>query len=274
MQGIAIAGSDSALYSERIRQMWGRRPLEVYGCTEGLILALQTWDYQGMTFLPNLNFLEFIPEEYHYKAGVIPGYTPPTLLLDEVTPGENYELVITSLLGGCFVRYRLGDLVKITAQRNDALDIDLPQIVFYSRDDGLIDLAGFTRLTERTIAQALAAAGIPCRDWVGRREGRDAGVLHLYLEIKNDEAWNVPDLTAAIDRQLKRMDVPYAELESMLGLKPLQVTLLPKGSFQRCADQRRAAGVDQAQLRPSHLNPSDDLVAMLVHGTPVSSRRS
>ena len=269
LQGIAIAGSDSALYKERIREMWGREPLEVYGCTEGLVLAMQTWDYQGMTFLPNLNFLEFIPEEEHYRAGAIPGYRPRTLLLDEVLPGENYELVITSLLGGCFVRYCLGDMVKITALRNEALGIDLPQMTFYSRDDSLIDLAGFTRLTEKTIVQALTAAQVPWQDWVARKEGSDTGVLHLYLELKEDGHWGVPELTAAIHQQLKRLDAPYADLESMLGLEPLQVTRLPLGAFQRCIAQRRAAGIDPAQLRPPHINPSDDLVASLVNGTRV-----
>ena len=269
LRGIAIAGSDAVLYKERIRELWGRQPLEVYGCTEGLVLAMQTWDYQDMTFLPNLNFLEFIPEEEHYRAGTIPGYRPHTLLLDEVSPGENYELVMTSLLGGCFVRYCLGDLVKITARRNEALDIELPQTAFYSRDDSLIDLAGFTRLTEKTIAQALVAAHVPWRDWVARKEGSDTGVLHLYLELKEDDHWSVPELTAAIHQQLKRLDAPYADLESMLDLEPLQVTLLPRGAFQRCIAQRQAAGVDPAQLRPPHINPSGDLVATLVNGAHV-----
>ncbi len=269
VRGIAIAGSDSSLYRERIKEMWGREPLEIYGCTEGLVLAMQTWDFQGMTFLPNLNFLEFIPEEEHYKAEAIPGYRPSTLMLDEVSPDGVYELVITSLLGGCFVRYRLGDLVKITSRRNDALDIDLPQMTFYSRDDSLIDLAGFTRLTEKTIAQALVAADVSCQDWVARREGRDAGVLHLYVELKNGRHATAPDLTAAIHQQLKRLDPPYADLEQMLGLEPLQVTLLQKGAFERCIASRRIAGVDRAQLRPPHLNPSDDLVATLVNGVAV-----
>ena len=192
----------------------------------------------------------------------------------EISPGENYELVITSLLGGCFVRYRLGDLVKVMASRNEALDIDLPQISFYARDDGLIDLAGFTRLTEKTIAQALAAAGVSCQDWVARREGHDTGVLHIYLELSNGRRWTAPDLTAAVHRELKRLDAPYADLESMLGLEPLRVSMLRSGTFQEHQDRRRASGTDKAQLRPSHINPSDDLIAALLDGTsvPIQSR--
>ncbi len=266
VRGIAIAGSDSALYRERIKEVWGQEPLEVSGCTEGLVLAMQTWDFRGMTFVPNLNFLEFIPEEEHHKSAEIPGYRPYTLLLDELSPGGNYELVITSLLGGCFIRYRLGDLVTVTERRNDVLDIDLPQVEFYSRDDSLIDLGGFTRLTEKTIGQALAGGGVTCRDWIARREDRDAGVLHIYVELKNGHQVAAPEMTAAIHQQLKQLDAPYADIESMLGLTPLRVTLLPKGTFERCVSRRRAAGVDPAQLRPPHINPSDDLVAVLLDG--------
>ncbi|MCZ6614745.1 MAG: GH3 auxin-responsive promoter family protein, partial [Chloroflexi bacterium] len=168
--------------------------------------------------------------------------------------------------------YRLGDLVKVTALRNEALDIDLPQITFYARDDGLIDLAGFTRLTEKTIAQALAAAGVSCQDWVARREGGDTGVLNIYLELSNGRRWTAPDLTAAIHRELKRLDAPYADLEGMLGLEPLRVSVLRKGAFQEHWDRRRASGIDKAQLRPSHINPSDDLIAALLDGASVPAQ--
>ena len=33
-----------------------------------------------------------------------PSYIPPTYLMDEVRPGEKYELVFTILKGGAFAR--------------------------------------------------------------------------------------------------------------------------------------------------------------------------
>ncbi len=83
--------------------MWGREPLEFHGSTETVFIATQTWDHQDMTFIPHLNFFEFIPEEESIKSREDPTYQPLTLLLDEVKPG-NYELVITSLHCGPFVR--------------------------------------------------------------------------------------------------------------------------------------------------------------------------
>ena len=147
---IASMGTDSTIYKERIKDLWGRTPLEVYGNSETTVVATQTWDYDGMVFFPNLNFLEFIPEREHFKWQINHSYQPKTVLLDEVKVGENYELVITSFHGGAMVRYRVGDMIRITALRNEKLNIDIPQMVFERRADDLIDL-GFMRLTEKVI---------------------------------------------------------------------------------------------------------------------------
>ena len=45
-----------------------------------------------MTFIPNLNFLEFIPEKEHFKWQLDNDYQPRTLLLNELKAGEKYEL--------------------------------------------------------------------------------------------------------------------------------------------------------------------------------------
>jgi len=61
IKGIITSGLDSSVYKDKIKEYWGRYPLDVYANTEGGVIATQTWDYEGMTFIPNLNFLEFIP---------------------------------------------------------------------------------------------------------------------------------------------------------------------------------------------------------------------
>jgi len=112
LKGLVSAGTDGSVYREKIKEMWGRYPLDIYGTTEAVMIAMQTWDYQGMTFIPHLNFLEFIPQEDSLKSRQDPTYQPPTLLLDEVKAGENYEIVITNFHGGAFTRYRIGDMVR------------------------------------------------------------------------------------------------------------------------------------------------------------------
>jgi hypothetical protein len=119
---ITTMGNDGSIFKDKIREYWGRTPLNVYGNTESIVLATQTWDYKDMVFFPNLNFLEFIPEEEGDHARRDKSYHPQTLLLDEVEAGKTYELVVTNFHGGIMTRYRVGDLVKITSLRNESLE--------------------------------------------------------------------------------------------------------------------------------------------------------
>jgi hypothetical protein len=269
LKGIAVAGSDASIYKDKIKDMWGRYPLDLYGCTEAVPIAMQTWDYQDMTFVPYVCFLEFMPEEELRKLNLNPDYRPRTCLLDEVEAGEKYEIVISSFRGGPFLRYRIGDMLKITALRNYNLGIDLPQMRYESRVDGLIDLAGFTRLTEKTIWQAIENSGVAYQDWMARKEATDRPVLRVYIELKQNGTTDAARVAAAIHEQLVKLDSSYADLESMIGLRPVEVILLPHGAFQEYMARQRAAGADLAHLKPPHLNPSDGIVDALLACSPV-----
>jgi len=264
LKGLITFGIDGSVYREKIREMWGRYPLDFHGCTEAILIAMQTWDYQGMTFIPHLNFFEFIPEEESIKSREDPTYQPSTLLLDEVKPG-NYELVITSFHGGPFIRYRLGHLIKIISLRNEQLNIDIPQMVFLSRIDDQIDIAGFTRLSEKVIWQALENTGIAYEDWTARKEVKDKPVLHLYLELRENGFVTEEQAAESVHQELKRLDAPYADLESFTGLRPLEITLLPENAFHLYKLRQQTAGAELAHLKPPHINPSDDTINFLVN---------
>ena len=230
-------GADSAIFRERVEELWGRQPLEIYGATEGGIYATQTWDYEGMTFIPNLNFFEFIPEREWFKWQLDHSYQPKTILLDEVKAGEKYEIVITNFHGGAFVRYRIGDIIKITSLRNENLNIDIPQMVFHGRADDLVDIASLGRVTERIIGEAIENSGIPYVDWVARKEIIDnKPALHFYLEPRDEYIASEGSMAAAIREQFKKLDRKYrcnfysliGDMETVLGLKPVEVTLLPQ----------------------------------------------
>jgi len=273
LRGLATAGRDASTYRQKIRELWGIDPLEVYGSTEGLIIAMQTWDRQSMTFLPYFHFLEFIPEEEAARGRDIDGCRLNTVLLDEVEAGKRYELVITNFHGGAFVRYRLGDIVTIDSLRNESLGIDLPQMTFYSACDRLINLGGFTRLTERTIREAVSKVGVEGEEWTAREESAQNPVLHIYLELSGDDTRTGREVETAIHEQLKLIDRPYAETETMLGLSPLKVSLLPNGSFQHYVVRQHAKGADLAHLMPPHINPSDDAVAALLEPRQAADKK-
>ena len=265
-------GMDSAIFGKKIEELWGRHPLETYGGTEGGVYATQTWDYEGMTFIPNLNFFEFIPEREWFKWQLDHSYQPRTILLDEVKAGENYEMVITNLHGGILTRCRIGDVIRITSLRNEKLGIDIPQMVFHSRADDLVDIASLGRLTEGVIKEAVENTGIPYVDWVARKELIDnKPALHFYLEPGDEYIASEEGVAAAIREQFKKLDRKYrcnfysliGDMETVLGLKPLEVTLLPQGAFSSYISQRRSGRADLESLKPPHINPSDEALSLL-----------
>jgi hypothetical protein len=266
LKGLITFGIDGTIYREKIKDMWGRYPLDFHGCTEAPLIAMQTWDYEGMTFVPHLNFFEFIPEKESIKARNNPSYQPSTLLMDELKPG-NYELVITNFHGGPFVRYKLGHLIKITALRNEKLNIDIPQMTFLTRVDDQIDIAGFTRLSEKAVWQAIENAGLVYEGWTARKESNGVPALHLYIELKDNETTTQQQITARIHAELKKLDKPYAELESFTGLSPLVVTQLPLGTFHLYKQRQQELGADLTQLKPPHINPADETMAFLLAPT-------
>ena len=265
LKGIMSGGTDTSVYKEKIKEMWGRYPLDIYGSAEASLVALQTWDYEGMTFVPQLNFLEFIPEEERLKEKADPTYQPGTILLDEVKPDEVYEIVITNFHGGAFTRYRLDDLVKITSLRNDKLDIDIPQMAFYSRAHEVINFEGFyhTSLTEKVIWQAMEKSGVGYEDWVARKEPKEGKpVLHLYIEPRDGER-SCEQVLSAIHEELKKLDEGYADLESFFGWQPLEVSFLPQGAFKGYILRQQEAGADLGHLKPPHMNPPDEIINSL-----------
>jgi hypothetical protein len=265
---ISAMGADSTIYKDRIKDLWGRTPLEVYGNSESAVVATQTWDYDGMVFFPNLNFLEFISEREHFKWQINHNYQPKTVLLDEVEAGESYELVITNFHGGALVRYRLGDMVRITALRNEKLNINIPQMVFERRADDLIDL-GFMRLTERVIWKAIENTGISYSGWTARKEVGVAARLHLYIELKDNYIADEETLATAVYEQIKQIDdglyvyQDLSSLEKLIRFNPIEVTLLPAGVFSKYRNRQQAEGAELVHLKPPHINPSDKVLSLL-----------
>ena len=56
-------GIDTNIYREHVHNCWGMYPYEFHACTEAGIIAMQSWNRKNMTFVPDLCFLEFIPED-------------------------------------------------------------------------------------------------------------------------------------------------------------------------------------------------------------------
>lgn len=262
-KAILTAGTDVSIYKEQITHYWGLVPHEIYASSEVFPMAMQAWNKKWLTFVPDTAFWEFIPEGERQKSRDNSEYQPATVLLDEVEPGKTYEVVLTHFYAMPLLRYRMRDLVTFVALRDEEAGIELPQMVFKARADDIVALAGLAELDEKTTWQALVGTGVKYEDWSARKEyERGQGYLSLYLELKEErEAGEVEKL---VDQQLKAIDVDYRDLETMLRLQPVRVTLLSPGTFQRYYEEKHKEGADLAHLKPPHMNASDTVIQRLL----------
>jgi len=264
-RNVICGGVDSVIYKDLLKYYWtDDEPAEMYLSTEASWVAIQGWNKKGMTFYPYCDFLEFIPEEEWLKSRENQEYQPSTVLLDELEAGKRYELVTTSFHGMPFLRYRIGDLIQITALKDEETGVNLPQMVFDSRANDIIDIAQFTRIDEKEVWQAISNTGIKYVDWTIRKESTEGKpFLHLYIELK--ESRDAQEVRHLVHEQLKAMDYTYNDLEGMLGLDPLKVTLLSPGTFLRYYEEKKRSGViDLAFLKPAHMSVSDAVIQELL----------
>jgi len=264
IKGIITSGTDTEIYMDRIEHYWGRKPLEGYACTEAGNMAMQSWNYKGMVFFPDNSFLEFIPLNEYQKNIDDPTYQPKTLLYDELDLGL-YELVLSNFNGGVMVRYRIGDIFEVIANRDDEVGSELPQMKFYSRADDIIDLGSFIRLTERDIWKTIEATGLKYIDWVAQKQTNlTYPTLHLYIELAKSGDMSEENVQEKIRQSFSINYSDYNDMKEMLGIEPVAVTLLPAGSFDAYMKEKVEAGADLAHLKPAHMKPSEDVLKKLL----------
>jgi hypothetical protein len=264
LKGITTGGMDVQIYRKRIEALWGVKVLEGYGCTEFGNVALQSWGARSAGLIPSVDcaFWEYMPEAEYAKWRANRSYRPATLLTDEVRPGR-YVLVGTSLLGGAFVRYVLGDLVRVVCQRDPELGIDLPQIIVESRADDLISLGSLVWLTERSLWQAFGALDLQMTDWVVRKETSPSSepVLHLYMENGH---YRESELASAIHGALSETMEDYKTYADFMKHNPVRVTTLAPETFKGYMLSKQAEGAELGHLKPPRMSPSTDIVARLL----------
>ena len=124
---------------QQTARYWGKSAYQPYFCPEGGLMGLPGWNREDVTLIPYSNFYEFIPEDEYLKSWQDADYRPDTVLFHELVEGRRYELVITNLHGMPFLRYRVGHLVKVTAEEDPETGVRLPQIAFESSCDQRLD---------------------------------------------------------------------------------------------------------------------------------------
>ena len=264
-------GIDTRFFRDQVARYWGRVPFEIYACTEGGVMATETWERYGMVFNPYGDFFEFIPLDESLKGREDERFIPRTLLLDEVEMGQTYEVVITNFYGMGFLRYRVGHFVRFLPEEEQSDTFALPQFEFEGRSDDRIDLAGFTRLDAKTVWEALGRSGYSTQEWTIRKEFEgDTPLLHMYAQIDSNES--SAQIASKLHNTIREVDPFYGDLETMLGINALKVTLLSKGSYDRFYDNRQKAGFELEMRTPPKMNAPDEDIAELLAASNAGER--
>jgi len=256
LQGFVCVGTDTELFKNDLERAWGRRPLEVMGGTEPACIATETWSKDGLAFFPDTCFYEFIPETDMLRNLQDPTFVPRTCLMNELTANQNYELVITVLKGGSFVRYRPGDVYRCVRLKNPNDGLDFPQFQYVDRIPTVIDIAGFTRITENSINNVIQLSGVEISDWFALKKYDEdkRSYMQMYVEL-SDRASRSPVACSSIIAEhlsiyFKLYDEDYGDLKHMLGIEPLSVQVLPRGTM---AAYREVYGESIRKINASRL---------------------
>jgi hypothetical protein len=254
LKGFMVAGTDNHCYKDDLEDLWGIRPMELFAGTEPSIIGTETWTRDGMYFSPDACFYEFIHEDEMIKSLEDNSYTPRTYLMDEVIPDEKYELVISVLKGGAFARYRVGDVYRCVGLENAEDETRIPRFKYIDRVPNIIDISGFTRISENTINSVVELSRLDIKDWIAVKEynKQNRPLLHMYVEMNQSSIVNHAISKEILKEHLsvyfKYVDHDYKDLKVILGMDPLEITILKCGTFQEYQRQKGR--------KPKKINPS------------------
>lgn len=239
--GFGCTGTDGKCYKDRLAEAWGVTPVELVAGTESTCVGCDTWEQRGMVFFPDSCFYEFIPEAEMLRSLDDPSYTPETCLINEVKTGAKYELVISVFHGGAFMRYRIGDVYRCT---EESVSGSLPRFTYVDRIPTVIDIAGFTRITENSINEVIRLSKLGIGDFIACKEfdERNTPFLHIYLEITPEAQRNDIVTKQVLSEHLavyfRYFDSDYKDLKKLLDIEPLQLSVLPYGTIAAFEQKR------------------------------------
>ena len=259
LKGFLCAGTDNRCYKADLERMWGVCPIEIFAGTEPTCIGSETWSREGVYFFPDSCFYEFIPEDEMNKNMADPSYQPRTILWDEVVPGGIYEIVLTVLKGGAFARYRVGDVFRCIGIGSQLEGNSIPRFQYIDRVPQIIDIAGFTRITEKSINQAIELSRLPIAAWTAKKEFTENNrpFLHLYIEMDrsylSSSAISIRILQEQLGIYFRYLDQDYEDLKKILGVDPLKITLLKCGTFE-AYERRYGAKIRTMNPEPCEIN--------------------
>ena len=234
-----------------LREMAGPGPAfytTCFGATEGM-LGINLWPRAPERYALALGAVhfEFLP------VSELDAARPRVVAMQELEPGQSYELVISNHSG--LYRYRLGDVVRIVGREGTT-----PVFEFDYRRGNVVDLVG-EKTTEQHLRRAVAQLareelGGECAlaDFALWPELSAAPYRYVvYAELPGSRpAPPSSRLAARLDELLAAENPSYATLGRLNGrLDPLELRLVAPGTFEALLALQRdsAAGASVNQVK-------------------------
>jgi phenylacetate-coenzyme A ligase PaaK-like adenylate-forming protein len=247
LKGIVSWGVDSEELSGTIAQQWGRKPVQMYGSSEGGIMAMQDWRKGSMTLIPDACYYEFLPEASLHTNN------PKTVLIDELKEGQSYELIISNFYGMPFARYRQGDLFRV--ERSEVPG-GVPRFIFVGRADDSFDLFGIARVNTAIFSEALSNVGLSKDNWCIHKK-YESNRVALDVFVETGDSIHLTGLDQTLNRAIKSIDRHWGEAVFTMAYNPIHVRLVPPGTFQKLGFHNNGSS-------PVKINPSEVIIKELI----------
>jgi len=212
-------------YREQFRQIIGKdiNYLEMYNASEGFFAAQDNPGQEGMLlFTDHGIFMEFMPVSEYGKPD------PQTVGLQDVEPGHNYALVIST--NGGLWRYLVGDTVQFTSIRPYRVKVSgrLKHYINAFGEEVIVDNS------DKAIAAAAAATGAVVNDYTAAPvyfSDKHNGAHEWLIEFEQAPA-SLDAFTFELDNALKSINSDYeAKRHKSIALGMPIVHALRKGVF-------------------------------------------
>jgi len=246
--------ASSRVFKDEIKKITGSYPKTTYGSTETLFATVASIEYPGCYIFDwRVIYPEFLPEEsvLDYNVSIVEEKYD-SVKLDEVEPGERYQLVATPYLME-MTRYIMPDIMECVDTGDDVLGTDLPVFRYHARSDKLMVLHNFTRIAEEELLQVLKEAGIPFVDFTVKKElAGSKEYMRMYLELT--QSMDTELVYKKIDDKLTEFDRDWNDLKNFLKYNPLIIELLPKNSFRNYLYKKHGAPrIERIEMREERL---------------------
>ncbi|HZI54864.1 MAG TPA: GH3 auxin-responsive promoter family protein, partial [Chitinophagaceae bacterium] len=214
-------------YKEQFQKLIGKKInyLEMYNASEGFFAAQENPGDDGMLlFTDHGIFMEFMPVgEYGKKH-------PQTLGLQDVEPGKNYALVIST--NGGLWRYLVGDTIQFTSVNPYRVKVSgrLKHYINAFGEEVIVDN------TDKAIAIACENTGAIVNDYTAAPVyfSDSANGAHEWLIEFEKEPADVNDFTRELDAALKSVNSDYeAKRHRDIALRLPILHLMKKGAFNK-----------------------------------------